>query len=126
VVRVFASCVDVGTCSVHLFDSHEVPTEVVVEKIVVAVERKYFLLLKLSGNQLLHLFLRELALLEHQVDLLEWACRVEFQVLLDHLEAGFKHPVHLVRPSDAYFGRLTRRPYRWDEISRKKLVILSL
>jgi hypothetical protein len=31
-----------------------------------------------------------------------------------------------VRPSDAYFGRLTRRPYRWDEISRKKLVILSL
>lgn len=111
---------------VHVFDCHEVPAEVLVEELVVAAERKYFLLLELSGNQLLHLFLRELALLEHQVDLLERACGVELQVLLDHLEARFKHSVHLVRPSDAHFGRLTRRPNWGDEISNNNLLNLCL
>ena len=79
---------------VKILHSNEVTFEVVVEKFVVTAKGKYFLLLKLSHDKLVHLRLSDLALIEHVPNLLNSALHFNFELMFDNIETCLKYAIN--------------------------------
>ena len=90
--------------TVKILYSDEVTFEVIIEEFVIAAKGKYFLLLKLSHDELVHLRLSDLALIEHVPDLLNSALHFNFELMFDNIETSLKHAINFA--SMAYFNFL--------------------